>query len=95
METVLPRLRTAYDLTEKIEILDTLERWELKDNPTENLGTEFQEMLKNESSIRSQMTNKKDILQRLHAVITDLYVDWERAKGSYRFNLFILQFSFK
>lgn len=84
MEIILPRLKTAHDLTEKIIILDALEYWELKDNPIKNLGTEYQEIVKNEANIRIQIMNNKDILERLNAVIIDLYVDWQRAKGSHR-----------
>ncbi|XP_051160588.1 Bardet-Biedl syndrome 7 protein homolog [Leptopilina boulardi] len=84
LEIILPRLKTAHDLTEKIIILDALEYWELKDNPIKNLGTEYQEIVKNEANIRIQIMNNKDILERLNAVIIDLYVDWQRAKGSHR-----------
>lgn len=89
LEIILPRLKTAHDLTEKIMILDALEYWELKENPKKNLGTEYQEIVKNELNIRAQMINNKDILQRLNAVVIDLYVDWQRAKGSHRFQFTI------
>ncbi|XP_043478026.1 Bardet-Biedl syndrome 7 protein homolog isoform X2 [Leptopilina heterotoma] len=84
LEIILPRIKTAHDLTEKTMILDALEYWELKENPKKNLGTEYQEIVKNELNIRAQMINNKDILQRLNAVVIDLYVDWQRAKGSHR-----------
>ncbi|XP_026825185.1 Bardet-Biedl syndrome 7 protein homolog isoform X1 [Ooceraea biroi] len=81
---ILPRLDTAYDLTQKIKILDALEEWELKSDPKENLCSEYQELLQKETEVRSAMSKDTEILSRLHAIITDLYVDWERAKRSRR-----------
>lgn len=83
LELILPRLKEANELLDKIKILDALDSWEMKNNPAE-LCTEYQELLKNEVDLRRQMTRDNEILQRLHAAITDLYVDWERAKGSRR-----------
>lgn len=84
LELILPRLNTAYDLTQKIKILDALEEWELQSNPRENLCSEYQELLEKETEIRSLIAKDTEILNRLHAIITDLYVDWERAKRSRR-----------
>ncbi|KAL6436979.1 hypothetical protein ACFW04_004954 [Cataglyphis niger] len=84
LELILPRLNTAHDLIQKIKILDALEEWELKSNPKENLCSEYQELLEKETEIRSLMMKDTEILNRLHAIITDLYVDWERAKRSRR-----------
>ncbi|XP_050451845.1 Bardet-Biedl syndrome 7 protein homolog isoform X2 [Cataglyphis hispanica] len=84
LELILPRLNTAHDLVQKIKILDALEEWELKSNPKENLCSEYQELLEKETEIRSLMMKDTEILNRLHAIITDLYVDWERAKRSRR-----------
>lgn len=84
LELILPRLNAAYDLIQKIKILDALEEWELKFNPKENLCSEYQELLEKETEIRSLMIKDTEILNRLHAIITDLYVDWERAKRSRR-----------
>ena len=83
LELILPRIKQVNDLLEKIKILDALDTWEMKNNPAE-LCTEYQELLKNEADLRRQMSRDTHILQRLHAVVTDLYVDWERAKGSRR-----------
>jgi Bardet-Biedl syndrome 7 protein len=74
----------ACDLIQKIKILDALEEWELKSDPKENLCSEYQDLLQKEIEIRSLMAKDSEILNRLHAVITDLYVDWERAKRSRR-----------
>lgn len=84
MELILPRLNAAHDLIQKIKILDALDEWELKSNPKENLSTEYQELLQKETEIRSLMAKDTEILNRLHAIVTDLYVDWERAKRSRR-----------
>ncbi|XP_025265228.1 Bardet-Biedl syndrome 7 protein homolog isoform X2 [Camponotus floridanus] len=84
LELILPRLNAAYDLIQKIKVLDALEEWELKFNPKENLCSEYQELLEKETEIRSLMIKDTEILNRLHAIITDLYVDWERAKRSRR-----------
>lgn len=84
LELILPRLNAAQDLIQKIKILDALEEWELKFNPKENLCSEYQELLEKETEIRSLMTKDTEVLNRLHAIITDLYVDWERAKRSRR-----------
>lgn len=84
LELILPQLNTAHDLIQKIKILDALEEWELKSNPKENLCSEYQELLEKETEIRSLMMKDTEILNRLHAIITDLYVDWERAKRSRR-----------
>ncbi|KOC67903.1 Bardet-Biedl syndrome 7 protein [Habropoda laboriosa] len=84
LELVLPQLNAAHDLIIKVKILNALEEWELKENPKENLCTEYQQLIQKEAEIRSQMTKHNEILERLHAVITDLYVDWERAKRSRR-----------
>ncbi|XP_011498445.1 PREDICTED: Bardet-Biedl syndrome 7 protein homolog [Ceratosolen solmsi marchali] len=83
LELILPKLTTLNELVEKINILDTLDTWEMKNNPAD-MCTEYQNLIKNESDLRQQMTKSCDALQRLHAIITDLYVDWERAKGSRR-----------
>ncbi|XP_077278371.1 BBSome complex member BBS7 isoform X2 [Temnothorax americanus] len=83
-ELILPRLNAAYDLIQKIKILDALGEWELQSNPRENLCSEYQELLEKETEIRSLMAKDTEILNRLHAIITDLYVDWERAKRSRR-----------
>jgi Bardet-Biedl syndrome 7 protein len=83
LELLLPKLKVINELTEKIKILDALGTWEMKNNPGD-LCTEYQNLLKCESDLRQQMAKDHDLLQRLHAVITDLYVDWERAKGSRR-----------
>ncbi|KAJ8676518.1 hypothetical protein QAD02_012305 [Eretmocerus hayati] len=82
-ELIVPRIRDANELMEKVKILNALDTWEMKNSPTE-LSTEYQELIKNEPILREQLTRDSAILQRLHAVITDLYVDWERAKGSRR-----------
>jgi len=84
LELILPRLNAAYDLIQKIKILDALEEWELQSNPKENLCSEYQELLEKETEIRSLMAKDTEILNRLYAIITDLYVDWERAKRSRR-----------
>ncbi|KYQ56997.1 Bardet-Biedl syndrome 7 protein [Trachymyrmex zeteki] len=84
LELILPRLNAAYDLIQKIKILDALEEWELQSNPRENLCSEYQELLEKETEIRSLMAKDTELLNRLHAIITDLYVDWERAKRSRR-----------
>ncbi|KZC08794.1 PREDICTED: Bardet-Biedl syndrome 7 protein-like [Dufourea novaeangliae] len=84
LELVLPRLNAAHELITKVKILNVLEEWELKENPKETLCSEYQELLQTETEIKSQMTKDNAILDRLHAVITDLYVDWERAKRARR-----------
>lgn len=84
LELILPRLHAANDLMEKIKILDALEEWELKSHPTENLCSNYQELLQNEAEVRSLIAKDTEVLNRLHAIITDLYVDWERAKRSRR-----------
>ncbi|XP_025075584.1 Bardet-Biedl syndrome 7 protein homolog [Pogonomyrmex barbatus] len=84
LELILPRLNAASELIQKIKILDALEELELESNPKENLCSEYQELLEKETEIRSLMAKDTEILNRLHAIITDLYVDWERAKRSRR-----------
>lgn len=84
LELILPRLNASYDLGQKIKLLDALEEWELKSNPKENLCSDYQELLQKETEIRSLVAKDTEILNRLYAVITDLYVDWERAKRSRR-----------
>lgn len=87
LELIFPQLNAAHDLITKVKILNALEEWELKENPKENLCSEYQELIQKESEIKSQMAKDNEILERLHAVITDLYVDWERAKRSRRYVL--------
>ncbi|XP_043257264.1 Bardet-Biedl syndrome 7 protein-like [Colletes gigas] len=84
VELMLPRLNTAHKLITKVKILNALEEWELKENPKQNLCSEYQGLLQEETEIKSQMAKDNEILDRLHGVITDLYVDWERAKRSRR-----------
>ncbi|XP_033176452.1 Bardet-Biedl syndrome 7 protein homolog isoform X2 [Bombus impatiens] len=84
LELIFPQLNAAHDLITKVKILNALEEWELKENPKENLCSEYQGLIQKESEIKSQMAKDNEILERLHAVITDLYVDWERAKRSRR-----------
>ncbi|XP_058807085.1 Bardet-Biedl syndrome 7 protein homolog [Phymastichus coffea] len=86
LELILPRLKEAHELMEKIKILDALDTWEMKATPAE-LCTEYQELISKEAELRMQMTKDAEILQRLHAVIIDLYVDWERARGSRRISI--------
>ncbi|XP_014209143.1 Bardet-Biedl syndrome 7 protein homolog [Copidosoma floridanum] len=83
LELVMPRLKEVSELTEKIKILDALETWEMKSNPSE-LCSEYQELVRCESELREKMLMNSNALQRLHAAVTDLYVDWERAKNSRR-----------
>lgn len=80
LELVLPRIEAAQKLKEQIKILDALQEWELNTNPNE-LCSRYQELLKEESSLRSKNAKDPDTLLRLYGIITDLYVDWERAKG--------------
>ncbi|XP_076180794.1 BBSome complex member BBS7 [Ptiloglossa arizonensis] len=84
LELILPRLNTADELITKVKILNALEEWELKENPKQNLCSEYQKLLKEETEIKSQYAKDNEILDRLHGIITDLYVDWERAKRSRR-----------
>lgn len=84
MELIRPQLDAVHELIEKIKILDVLEEFELKTNPKENLCSQYQDLIANEQNIRSQLAKDPEILNRLHGVITDLYVDWERAKGARR-----------
>ncbi|KAK2581970.1 hypothetical protein KPH14_002410 [Odynerus spinipes] len=84
LELIRPQLNAAHELIQKIKILDALQELELKTNPKENLSSQYQDLIANEQSIRSQMAKDTEILNRLHAIITDLYVDWERAKGARR-----------
>lgn len=84
LELILPRLNAAHELIQKIKILDALDEWELKSSPKENLCSEYQELLEKETETRSLIAKDTEILNRLHAIITDLYVDWERAKRSRR-----------
>ncbi|XP_016910045.2 Bardet-Biedl syndrome 7 protein homolog [Apis cerana] len=84
LELILPQLNAAYDLVTNVKILNILEELELKENLKENLCTEYQELIQKETEIRFRLAKDNEILERLHAVITDLYVDWERAKRSRR-----------
>lgn len=84
LELILPRLIAAHELIQKIKILDALDEWELKSNPKENLCSEYQELLQKETETKSLIAKDTEILNRLNAIITDLYVDWERAKRSRR-----------
>lgn len=93
LELILPQLNAAYDLVTNVKILNILEELELKENLKENLCTEYQELIQKETEIRFRLAKDNEILERLHAVITDLYVDWERAKRSRRYvliNIYIL-----
>lgn len=80
LEMVLPRIEAAQKQQEKIKILDALHEWELNTN-SEELCPKYQELLKEERNIRAEIAKDPDLLQRLYGTITDLYVDWERAKG--------------
>lgn len=84
LQLIIPRLDDAHALAEKVKILDALQELEMRSDPQENLSTEWQELIRDESSIRSKITKGADTLERLHGVVTDLYVDLERAKGSRR-----------
>lgn len=81
---ILPRLNAVHDLITKVKVLNALQEWELTGDPKENLCTEYQALIAGEAEIKSQMAKDNETLERLHAVITDLYVDWERAKRSRR-----------
>ena len=84
LELIIPRLDDAHVLKEKLKILDALQELEMRAEPQENLCTEWQELLRDENAIRSKIAKGAETLERLHGVVTDLYVDWERAKGSRR-----------
>lgn len=81
LELILPRLKRARELCEQLKIIDALQQWEMKVEPEENLSSRYQELLKHEENIRKQFSEDPEILKRLNNAITDLYVDWERAKG--------------
>ncbi|XP_046486568.1 BBSome complex member BBS7 isoform X3 [Neodiprion pinetum] len=80
LDLVLPRIEAARAIKEKVKILDALQEWELNTNP-EQLCPKYQELLENESNLRAELVKDPDMLQRLYGTITDLYVDWERARG--------------
>ncbi|XP_046429683.1 Bardet-Biedl syndrome 7 protein homolog isoform X3 [Neodiprion fabricii] len=80
LDLVLPRIEAARAIKEKVKILDALQEWELNTNP-EQLCSKYQELLENESNLRAELVKDPDMLQRLYGTITDLYVDWERARG--------------
>ncbi|XP_046623848.1 Bardet-Biedl syndrome 7 protein homolog isoform X1 [Neodiprion virginianus] len=80
LDLVLPRIEAARAIKEKVKILDALQEWELNTNP-EQLCSKYQKLLENESNLRAELVKDPDMLQRLYGTITDLYVDWERARG--------------
>ncbi|XP_008550977.1 Bardet-Biedl syndrome 7 protein homolog [Microplitis demolitor] len=84
LDLILPKLNSAHDRIEKLKIIDALQEWELKIDPTENLSKYYQELLKEEDKMRTELSKNPTILQIIQGVITDLYVDWNRAKGFQR-----------
>ena len=83
IELIFPKLKEAKELMEQNKILDALEEWEMKNNPAD-LCSAFQQLINKEGELR--IKHKRDFggLKRLQGIIVDLYVDWERAKGSRR-----------
>lgn len=88
LDLILPKLNSAHDRIEKLKIIDALQEWELKIDPTENLSKYYQELLKEEDKMRTELSKNPTILQIIQGVITDLYVDWNRAKGFQRYKYF-------
>lgn len=68
----------------KVKILDALQEWELKSNPEQNLCTEFQELLKNETALRAKAGKDGELQKKLYSVVEHLYLDWKRVRGSGR-----------
>ncbi|XP_012268249.2 Bardet-Biedl syndrome 7 protein homolog [Athalia rosae] len=83
LDLVLPRIQAAQKLQEQIKILDALQEWELNTIP-DQLCPRYQVLLKEETKLRSEFAKDPDMLERLYGLITDLYVDWKRAKGGRR-----------
>ncbi|KAL7306843.1 hypothetical protein TKK_0001004 [Trichogramma kaykai] len=83
IELIYPKLTQAKTLLERIKCLDALEEWEMKNNPKE-LCTEYQYIINDETELRAKYKNDPHALKRLQGIVVDLYVDWERAKGSRR-----------
>lgn len=84
LELILPRLEAAHVLSKKLKILDALQEMEMKIDPEDNLSLEYQELLKEEETLRLQMIKHPELLARLYGAVTDLFVDWEKGKGSRR-----------
>lgn len=84
LDLIVPKFNSTYQLIEKLKIIDALQEWDLKIDSRENLSTYYQELLKEEDSIRAKLSKNPTILQIIQAVITDIYVDWNRAKGFQR-----------
>ncbi|KAH0552608.1 Bardet-Biedl syndrome 7 protein homolog [Cotesia glomerata] len=84
LDLIVPKFNSTYQLIEKLKIIDALQEWDLKIDTRENLSTYYQELLKEEDSMRAKLSKTPTILQIIQAVITDIYVDWNRAKGFQR-----------
>ncbi|CAG5073462.1 Similar to BBS7: Bardet-Biedl syndrome 7 protein (Homo sapiens) [Cotesia congregata] len=84
LDLIVPKFNSTYQLIEKLKIIDALQEWDLKIDSRENLSTYYQELLKEEDSMRAKLSKNPTILQIIQAVITDIYVDWNRAKGFQR-----------
>ncbi|XP_044019178.1 Bardet-Biedl syndrome 7 protein homolog isoform X2 [Aphidius gifuensis] len=86
LELILPRFEAAHILTEKLKILEALQEMEMKIN-SENLSSEYQELLKEEDVLKLQMIKYPKILARLYETVIDLFVYWDKGEASKRLTI--------
>ncbi|XP_034946390.1 Bardet-Biedl syndrome 7 protein homolog [Chelonus insularis] len=84
LEKIFPQLKNAHELQENVQIINALHDWDMIDNPEETLGTHFQKLLKDEEDLKRKYDKNPKALQEIQTIITELYVDWKRAKGSHQ-----------
>jgi Bardet-Biedl syndrome 7 protein len=66
-----------------MQLVDAIQELSMQDNNYQDwLSPEYQEILKDQETIRNQFKNRERSMEYLAGIITDLYVDWNRIQGT-------------
>lgn len=77
-----PKLNGHIQLANKVALMDALQELEINDEESVGYLTEnYRNLLVNKASIRAEFSSQPSYLDRLHGIITDLYIDYYKFKG--------------
>ncbi|KAI4462734.1 bardet-biedl syndrome 7 protein [Holotrichia oblita] len=83
LKIIDPKLKSHTELSNKITLLDALHELEVNDASSMScLSSKYKELLENEKELRLEFTSQPSYLDRLYGIITDLYVDFYKLKGT-------------
>ncbi|XP_014782164.1 Bardet-Biedl syndrome 7 protein homolog isoform X1 [Octopus bimaculoides] len=76
-----PKMEDQLRLARNVKILEALEELQVHEKDLSFLSEEYQKILEHAESIRNEISQSSFHLERLHNVITDLFIDSNRFKG--------------